>query len=275
MIFSKILEYARRSRVRIAIGVGEEHSVERVLSAVRLIRAEGLPEPVLVGGEGLEGSIHEAKFLPSRNPEEKALALLASGEVDGVVRGTLSSSKFLKHVKEIFKVGKTFRIALLETAGHHQFMFSPVGVDEGGNVEEKVRLAVEAAEFLKKIGVKEKIAVLSGGRLGDVGRSEKVDATIREAEMVAAILKGKGYNAEHYQILIENAVSEKANVIIAPDGISGNLIYRTLIHLGSGKSYGALYANIGKVIIDTSRAAPPNEYLGAVAMAAAVSVLQK
>lgn len=275
MIFSRILEHARRSKVRVIVGVGEPHSVERLVAAVRLLRAEGLPEPTLIGEEKLKGHMHEVEFLPSSSPEEEALRLLTSGEVNGVVRGTLSSSVFLKQVKAKFKVNKTFRVALLETAKNHQFMFAPVGVDEGGNVEEKVRLAVEAANFLRKIGMKEKISVLSGGRLGDVGRSQRVDATIREAEVVAANLRERGYNAEHYQILIENAVSEGANVIIAPDGISGNLIYRTLVHLGSGRSYGALYANMRKVIIDTSRAAPPNEYLGAVAMAAAVSVLQK
>ena len=49
-------------------------------------------------------------------------------------------------------------------------------------------------------------------------------------------------------------------MILTPEGIAGNLIYRTLIHLGLGKSYGALYLShfnqYHKIIIDTSQVAP-------------------
>ena len=71
----------------------------------------------------------------------------------------------------------------------------------------------------------------------------------------------------HHQILIEQAIADRANVIIAPEGIAGNLIYRTLIHLGAGRSYGAVYLlfynnHDRKIIIDCSRVAPLFEIEG-------------
>ncbi|MEM4949244.1 MAG: methanogenesis marker protein Mmp4/MtxX [Candidatus Jordarchaeales archaeon] len=273
MIYDSIVRAASRRRVKVGVGVGDWKGAVRVVSGVK--QASEIVDVVLVGAPELEGRVGYEPFYQSREPERKLLELLVSGEVDGVVRGGLSASTFLKHVKQTFKVEKILRIALLEDAAGHQFMFSPVGVDEGESVEEKISLAAGTADFLRKISVAPKIAVLSGGRLGDIGRSPRVDKTIREAEEAARILRERGYDAEHYQILIEDAIADERNVVVAPDGISGNLIYRTLIHLGLGKSYGAIYLNLPKSVVDTSRAAPPNEYTGAVIMAAATVNLQE
>ncbi len=272
MIYSSLLKVASKRQARVGVGVGDPSTLSRVVSGVRQVLDKA--EVVLVGRPGLEENVEGVPFYPSEEPEKKLLELLVSGEVEGAVRGGLSASTFLKHVKAIFNVAKVLRVALLEDKSGHQFMFAPVGIDEGEGVDEKVSLAAGAADFLRKINLTPKIAVVSGGRLSDSGRSPKVDKSIREAEEAVARLKEKGYDAEHYQILIEDAVADKRNIIVAPDGISGNLIYRTLIHLGLGKSYGAVYLNVPKPIIDTSRAAPPNEYAGAVIMATAAKSLQ-
>jgi predicted methyltransferase MtxX (methanogen marker protein 4) len=80
----------------------------------------------------------------------------------------------------------------------------------------------------------------------------------------------------HHEIMIEDAIQE-SNFIIAPDGISGNLIYRTLVHLGGGSSHGALYyplAKEGTVIVDTSRSADELEYKTAIMLANAYKVMR-
>ncbi len=63
----------------------------------------------------------------------------------------------------------------------------------------------------------------------------------------------EGYDAYHSEILLENAVDE-ADLIIAPDGISGNLLFRSMHFIGGALALGAPVINIGKVYIDTSRA---------------------
>ncbi|HNZ87292.1 MAG TPA: methanogenesis marker protein Mmp4/MtxX [Methanofastidiosum sp.] len=195
------------------------------------------------------------------------LSALKKGEIDAIVRGTLPSSEFLKSVKSNFKIEKIYRIGLLGTYNKTYFFFAPLGVDEGENLYEKEKLVIYAMDLLKKFKLEPKISVLSGGRMKDIGRSKIVDKTIIEAETLA-----KKYEINHSEILIENAV-KNSNFILAPDGISGNLIYRTLIHLGGGSSHGALYyplATEGMVIVDTSRAAPKEEYISSITFANAI-----
>ena len=76
---------------------------------------------------------------------------------------------------------------------------------------------------------------------------------------------------EHTEILIEKAIENKSNLILAPNGVSGNLIYRTLVHLGGGKAYGAIYMGIDYNIIDTSRVGDFSEIYGGFILALAKS----
>jgi predicted methyltransferase MtxX (methanogen marker protein 4) len=105
-----------------------------------------------------------------------------------------------------------------------------------------------------------------------MGRNLRVDKSIAEAEELVSILKEQGTStARHYEIMIEDAIADHCRLIIAPDGISGNLIYRTLVHLGNGKSHGAWYYNLSAPIVDTSRAGPLFEYESAIALASALA----
>jgi predicted methyltransferase MtxX (methanogen marker protein 4) len=94
-----------------------------------------------------------------------------------------------------------------------------------------------------------------------------VDRSLEEADEVVARVSSSGVEAKHYQILIEEAAQD-CNMIIAPDGISGNLIFRTLHFLGDGKALGAVVLNIDRVFVDTSRA--KSSYIDSIAMASAL-----
>ncbi|MGZ7117650.1 MAG: methanogenesis marker protein Mmp4/MtxX, partial [Methanobacterium sp.] len=100
---------------------------------------------------------------------------------------------------------------------------------------------------------------LSGGRPQDMGRSPKVDNSIEEGIKLTRIIKDK-YFVKHYFILIEDAIKDGANFILAPDGISGNLIFRTLVFLGSTLSYGAITLGIDQIFLDTSRSQTVDGY---------------
>jgi len=192
--------------------------------------------------------------------------------VNAIVRGSLNASKILPIIKTRRKLPYLARLALLETSAKHAFFFAPVGIDEGKNVKEKLCFIEEGTKLIVGLGSTPKVAILSGGRFSDVGRDKRVDNSLREAEdlLKDAQTEFGGVEIKHYEIMIEDAIADKANLIIAPDGISGNLIYRTLIHLGGGTSYGATCLGLPKPIIDTSRAGPASEYAGAIAMASAL-----
>jgi len=196
------------------------------------------------------------------HPEQALVDDLASGKIDAAVRGTLPSNSTLKALKAAMGVDHLERIALLETAGGKKFLFTPVGVDEGWTVAEKLELIRKGREIAKKFGLPAKVGILSGGRLGDIGRHPQVDASMAEAELVARLS-----DAVHCEILIEDAI-ETCGLIIAPDGISGNLAFRMLVFLGGGHGHGAPVVNISRIFVDTSRAS--SDYTDALLLAASL-----
>jgi len=182
--------------------------------------------------------------------EDELIRMLLNKEVDAALRGSLSASNIMDILKEKYS-SKIYRASFLEACGC-KFLFAPVGIDEGDSLQDKLKIIELGADFLFKIGIEAEIGILSGGRPQDIGRSPKIDDSIEEAMNLTEIIKDK-YFVKHYFILIENAIKDNVNFILAPDGISGNLIFRTLVFLGPGKSYGAIALGIDEIFIDTSR----------------------
>jgi predicted methyltransferase MtxX (methanogen marker protein 4) len=211
-------------------------------------------------------------LVTTNEPEKAMIADLASHRVSGIVRGQGSSSKFLQEMKDKFAIDRLYRCALLATRGNYQFFFSPVGIDEGNDFDDKRAFVVLISALLSKLGIVPSFYLLSAGRVDDAGRDPRIKASIEGTAALVDELKAgdEQLSIVHGEILIENAEASGANVIIAPDGVSGNLIYRTLIHLGEGHSYGAYYLNpeLPGPVMDTSRVGPIEEYVGAIVLAA-------
>ena len=212
-------------------------------------------------------------LIKSKEPEQEIINFLSNSMINTIVRGSLSSSKFLKYLKLEFNISEVNRLALLETYDGFQFFYGPVGIDECNDIESKITFVNKTIKELQSLKIEPKISILSGGRLGDIGRDALVDKTINISKEVVEYLRREHPNLEvnHDEILIENAISNRSNIIIAPDGVSGNLIYRTLVHLGGGKAYGAIYMDIDQVIIDTSRVGKISEIQGALLLALALT----
>ncbi len=230
----------------------------------------------------LDGKIpskHKSNLIlvKSQEPERTIFEYFAQNKIQAIVRGSLSSNKFLFNLKKSFAIEMVYRLALLETVNGYQFLYGPVGIDECNSVESKVKFLENVVRKFESLDIELKISILSGGRQGDLGRDSYIDKSIRNGEETVAIMKKRfpRLNINHDQILIENAIQNKSNLILAPDGISGNLIYRTLVHLGGGNAYGALYMFSeekldNKVIIDTSRVGKIAEIEGAFVLALAL-----
>lgn len=246
------------------IGIGIGGDAGKVLRSAAAVQGRAnvacycRPETAGVLKEGA-GNI---RITPHAEPHEALVSDLFSGKIDAAVRGTLSANDTLRALKRVAGVDHLERIALLETAGGRRFFLAPVGVDEGWTVDEKVELIRRGKEIARRFGLPERTCVLSGGRRGDTGRHRQVDASMADAELVARLA-----GAEHCEILIEDAV-ESCGLIIAPDGISGNLIFRTLTFLGAGHGHGAPVLNISRIFVDSSRASP--DYTNALMLAVAL-----
>jgi putative methanogen marker protein 4 len=202
------------------------------------------------------------RLAESSNPDAALVSDLMTGTIDAAVRGSLPGEITLQMLKAAEGVTHLERVALLETADGKKFMFAPVGIAEGWTVTEKLALIRKGRVLARRFGLPEQVGILSGGRFGGVGWHPTVDRSMADAELVAKLS-----GAEHYEFRIEDAI-KSCGLIIAPDGISGNLIFRTLAYLGAGYGHGAPVVNISRIFVDTSRALP--NYTNALLLAASL-----
>jgi putative methanogen marker protein 4 len=242
-IFVRSLQERARSR-RARIGIGIWNADAELIASLQSAREYA--DLLLVGDPCCDCSLD---YAASKEPWKELVRLLAEGEIDGAVRGNLPAGRSMRAVAEQFNV-RVRRLALLELSGW-AFLLGPVGIDEGESLPDRLELLLGGAKFLQGMGLLAKGAVLSGGRIEDQGRCERVDRSLAEGELIAARAQDAGLEAKHKGILIESCQGD--DIVIAPDGICGNLIFRTLLLLCKAQSYGAPVL-MDRVFVDSSRA---------------------
>lgn len=198
------------------------------------------------------------------NPEALVDALIA-GDVDAAARGTLDSATTLAVIRDRFEIEHVLRVAYMRTAFEKPFFLAPVGVDDCPTYAAKEELLDWIVKYSKVFNIFPRIGVLSGGRIADQEKREGIGDSIDEARSLVKKAQELGLSARFYEILIEDAI-KSSNIIITPDGVAGNLIFRTLYYLGAGDSYGAPIVNINRVFVDTSRG--KSDYTSAIKLAA-------
>lgn len=244
---AEILELAKKSKGRIGIGSGSRSDIVR--SCVGEAEARGLPAVEVY---------EDAKLLCED---------LKARKICAAVRGTLSSSDILPFIRSTYGVSKVLRVAFLSTSRGKPFLLAPVGIDEGNSLEERLEIMRQGVKFLRCLGVTPSISVLSKGRQEDGARGEEIARSLREGEQLTEMARSEGLSARHDHILVEKA-AEETDFVMAPDGVIGNLIFRSLYFLGGGAAWGAPVVNIGRVFVDTSR--DKRTYLDSIALAAAL-----
>jgi putative methanogen marker protein 4 len=259
---SSLKKRAKSRHARIGIGIWNAN--EELIAS--LSSAKEYADLLLVGDPGCKCS--SLNCIASKEPWKELVSLLAEGEIDGAVRGNLPASRTMREVSHRFEV-RVKRLALIELSGW-AFLLGPVGIDEGESMADRLELLQGASRFLQGNGVFPKAAVLSGGRMEDRGRCERVDRSLAEGELIAARAQEAGLEARHKGILIENCRDD--DIIIAPDGVSGNLIFRTLLLLCNAQSYGAPVL-MDKVFVDSSRSR--GGFDGPVMLASAMAGMKK
>ncbi|MBD3196189.1 MAG: methanogenesis marker protein Mmp4/MtxX, partial [Candidatus Lokiarchaeota archaeon] len=286
-ILEKLLTRIYDTELNIGVGLGEEnyHNSKILYAIIKFftkIKNSKYIKIYLFGSEEATAKLSKNPsymkyddriiLVPSEQPEITLFDYLSEFKINSIIRGSISSSKFLELVKKTFDTEEIYRLALLETSSGIQFFYGPVGIDECNDLASKIEFIDRAIKEMKNLNLEPNITILSGGRHSDVGRHERVDKTINEAENILEHYENLNPNLEifHRQILIEQAIEKESNLIIAPDGITGNLIYRTLVHLGSGNAYGAIYMGLDKILIDTSRVGKLSEIYGALILSLAL-----
>ena len=267
-------EIARKSKSHIAIGIGNKPEMQKkCITAVRKAEELGIGNIVVVGSSlnNVKKELNGIEFYESNDPEEHLINLLRSKKIQGAVRGGLSAGKTIAVIKKLYGIDKLLRIGPIDVSRQRTFMLGPLGIDEGINLDEKIDLIKCMMSITEKLEIKPRIAVMSLGRNEDMGRNDTVDRSIYDAAGLMAYANKNRIMDVIYdtEILLENLDKIKANCILAPTGYIGNIMYRCLVHLGCGHSYGGYICGLPDAFIDTSRGGYVEEYITAIAMAKA------
>lgn len=234
-----------RLMIKIAVGVGKN---KNIITSCDIFKNE-----------------HENVEITFVDNDNDLVNAILDENIDAVIRGSLPASSVMKQLKSKFK---DISRATYINGKDIELLLTPVGIDEGETLEDKLKIAINCGEFLKKQSKTPKIAVMASGRKGDYGRSEEISKSIDESEELTELIKQHtDFEVVNHYILIEQAIKDKCNVIIAPNGIIGNIIFRTLVLVNSWPSCGAITFGINSIYIDTSRDQNTEGYLRSLKLA--------
>ena len=226
--------------------VGSKSEIEKAARAYYNIKEE-------------ESLLLPFQIIDTDTPEDELVSLLISGKVDAAIRGTANASDSLSNLKKACHIDKIHRIAILLTKNGSPFFFAPVGIDEGTTVDDKIEFICLGTHLLKRLGVSPHVGLISTP--DETGQKEA-------AEIIRIVTEEKKLHAVDYKLDLEEAF-EHSNYILAPNGITGNLIFRALTFLGGGDGLGAPILMDRHVFVDTSRSA--GHYTKAIMVASALS----
>lgn len=250
------------SKTKPKIGFGLEEPDKEILKS--LLKSKKYAEIVLVGPEAIK-SVKGFEKIISAEPEKKIAEMLAKGEVEGIIRGTIDDFKTFEAYEAIVGKDKTKNMAefgLLEDAQGRQFFISEGSNPKGWTRQEKMEGVEKAVNFLiKELGIKPKIGFLTGVRHDTYQRRKGsqewpikyLNETYEDAEYGVKYYAEKGIEAKNYTIEVNAAVEDGCNIVTPPNGMAGNQIFRSLCLIGGGRILSVFRGNLPHVYEDGSR----------------------
>ena len=165
----------------IAIGVGEN---ENIIQACHIFKEK-----------------HPKTDIRLIYSDDDLIKAVLDNNIAAVVRGSLPASNIMQYLKQHYP---NLSRATYVNGNGHEFLLSPVGIDEGNTVDEKYEIVLNCIDFLKKVGKKPKIAVLAEGREDDFGRGSEVSNSIIDSKKLTKMIQeNTSEDVENYFILIE------------------------------------------------------------------------
>ena len=259
--FEKIIkERIKLGKPKIAFGLKELN--KEILKSLE--KSKKYASIILVGPKNISRIKGFEKAL-SQNPEQKLAEMLFNREVDGIVRGTIDDFKTFEAYESLIgktKAKKMIILGLLEDFYGRQFFVSEGSNPYGWAKQEKTKACEGIIKFMKEeLEIKPKIGFITGVRHETYRRKKNIkkwpqsylNQTYKDAEYCVRYFKKKKVQARNYAIEIETAVEDGCNIIVPPNGLVANQIFRTLILIGGGKILTASRTNLPHPYEDNSR----------------------
>ena len=264
-----------------------------VLKTAREAHRLKLIEPILVGER--QKIEKQAKLIgwPLKNieilattDEQEAISssvnLFKSGNISGIVKGDIHTDIFMGGLvkKEAgIRVGRRLVhvfIMLPPNAGE-PLLISDAAINIKPDIDTRVEAAILMAEMSRKLGCRRpKVAILSATESILPAMPSSV-----EANEIAGLARERDPDADFFGPLsfdlaisprataekgISNQVAGKANALVVPDIVSGNILFKSLVWCAGGLAAGLVLGGSVPIVL-TSRSDPPQARLAAIALA--------
>jgi phosphate butyryltransferase len=290
---SEILEIAKNQASRKLVVAAAEDL--HVLQAVLYAQTEDLIDPILTGDSDKIFDIcqeHELEpedipIIHEKDPQkccELAIELIRQGQASILMKGQVSTAPLLKAVldkdKGLRKNALLSHAALFEVPSYHKLItITDAAMNVQPGLEEKAGIIENAVEMLHRIGIMyPKVAVLGPIEMVNPKIQSTVDARDLKAMNLTGRIKGCLVDGP---FAMDNAISREAalhkgiisevagdaDILLAPDLNSGNILYKTLIFMANSIS-AAVVMGASAPIVLTSRADSGKSKLMSIALAA-------
>lgn len=283
------------SKKRVAVAAAhDEHTLEAVFRAAK----DKLVEPVLIGDKEkikkilktLNVEFDEDSIISTNSDQEaaeKTVELINENKADFIMKGKLQTADLLKAVvnkEKGLRTGKVMsHVAILEVPTYHKL----ISITDGGmmmypDVEEKKQIIENAVDVFLAMGYEcPKVAVLAAVETVNPKMPETVDADMlkkmnQEGKIKNCLVEGPisvdlTLNKESAEIKgFDSPVTGDADILIAPNITTGNIMSKAILELAHGKMAGMIVGAKVPVVLTSRGATSEEKYLSLVLSASAV-----
>jgi phosphate butyryltransferase len=288
-----ILAKSKKTR-RLAVAAAEDKAV---LEAVKAAYNYEIIVPILIGdknkikkiSEEIDFDLKGIDIYNESNPAKaciKAVSLIQEDKADILMKGLVSTAPLLKAVlnkENGLRKGATLsHFAYIESPYYHKLIgVTDAAMNIAPDFKEKIDIINNSVEALHLLGIENpKLAIV--GPLEIV--NPKIESTTHAAmlsvmnsrkQIKGCIIDGpfaidnavSKKAAEHKGIISE--VAGDADILVAPDLNSGNILYKTMMFMG-GSTSAAVIVGAKVPIVLTSRADTEKSKMMSIALAAAM-----
>ena len=271
---------------RLAIAAAED---KYVLNAINKAKELGLIAPIFIGSKHkilkaadyVGTDIDEAEIIdvPSNKDAcEVAVKLVSQGKADILMKGSVSTGVLLKYVVSreygLLSGKMLSHLAIFEIPSYNKLLgITDAAMNIAPNLEEKVKILTNAIEAFQVLGIDSpKVAALAAIEKVNPKMPASIDAAAL-AMMGARKQFGKceidGPLALDNAISIEAAkhkhikspVAGQADILLAPDIESGNILYKSLSFLGNAKCAAIILGSKSPIVLTSRADSEENKFL--------------